>query len=465
MSEAVRERAAAEPAAGAELTLVPRARRFPEPKIVLALVYLVAFGYHWVQSRAHVSPAVFGDELLYSKLAQSLASGHGFAFRGEPLFFPAPLAVFLQVPVWLIHSTPTAYAVVKALNVAVMVSAVFPAYSIARRLMRPSFALLCAATAVAGPPMLYAPYLMSEALGYPVFLLALATMLRAIDRPSRRMEAAVIAVSLAAVLTRLQFVVVPVVYLIAEPLAGRLCGETLRSSVRRHALSLGVLAALVAVPLLAGRAVLGTYAGATMLHHDPRTVLSDRLRRRAPAVRSRLARRARCAARAGLPRGAATWAGRRRFCGARPVVDRARLLEVGMIAAGEAGRAIERYDMYLIPLAAIAFFAYVERGAPWLRLYVALALAGAATAWLMPFPGRAGSAFSFDSPTFSTYTQLATWFGNETRPPSSPGSPSWAGSRSRCCLFAAGSPRSRSARQRSPSSYSAGFPRTPATTR
>ena len=83
-----------------------------------------------------------------------------------------------------------------------------------------------------------------------------------------------------------------------------------------------------------------------------------------------------------------------------------------MIAAGEAGRAIERYDIYLIPLAAIAFFAYVERGAPWLRLYVGLALAGSATAWLMPFPARAGTAFTFDSPTFSTYAQLATWFGN-----------------------------------------------------
>jgi hypothetical protein len=86
------------------------------------------------------------------------------------------------------------------------------------------------------------------------------------------------------------------------------------------------------------------------------------------------------------------------------------LLEVGMIAAGEAGRAIERYDIYLVPLAAIAFFAYVERGAPWLRLYVGLALAGSATAWLMPFPGRAGTGFAFDSPTFSSYTQLAAWF-------------------------------------------------------
>src|SRR6188508_3013320 len=209
---AVRERAAAETAASTELTLVPRPRRFPRPGVVLAGVYLAAFGYHWLQSRAHVSPAVFGDELLYSKLAQSVASGHGFTFRGEPLFFPAPLAVFLQVPAWLIHSTPTAYAVVKALNVAVMASAVFPAYCISRRLMRPSFALLCGATAVAGPPMLYAPYLMSEALAYPVFLLAFATMLRAIDRPSRWMEVAVIVVSLAAILTRLQFVVVPLIY-------------------------------------------------------------------------------------------------------------------------------------------------------------------------------------------------------------------------------------------------------------
>jgi len=413
VSEAVRERAAAEQAAGPELTLVPRARRLPEPRIVLGLVYLVAFGYHWLQSRAHVSPAVFGDELLYSKLAQSLASGHGFSFRGEPLFFPAPLAVFLQVPVWLIHSTPIAYAVVKALNVAVMASAVFPAYCIARRLMRPSFALLCAATAVAGPPMLYAPYLMSEALGYPVFLLALATMLRAIDRPSRRMEVAVIAVSLAAVLTRLQFVVVPVVYLIAAPLAGRLCGETLRSSVRRHALSLGVLAALVAVPVLSGSAVLGTYAGATMLHYDPRTVLSWTGFAAALlpfaagwlVVPGALLGLAVLAAR---PRGRAD-AG---FAALALLSVVLVLLEVGMIAAGEAGRAIERYDMYLIPLAAIAFFVYVERGAPWLRLYVALALAGSATAWLMPLPGRAGTSFSFDSPTFSTYAQLATWFGN-----------------------------------------------------
>ena len=60
-----------------QLTLVPRTRSVPVG-LVLGGIYLAAFAYHWLQSRAHVTPAVFGDELLYSKLAQSLAAGHGF---------------------------------------------------------------------------------------------------------------------------------------------------------------------------------------------------------------------------------------------------------------------------------------------------------------------------------------------------------------------------------------------------
>ena len=274
MSSALREPSAAEPAPGPELSLVPGPGRVPAPKLVLAGIYALALAYNWLQSRAHVSPAVFPDELLYSKLAQSLVSGHGFSVRGATVFFPAPLAALAQAPAWLIHSTPDAYEAAKALNAAVMTAAVFPAYAVARRLVRPSYALLAAAMTVAGPPMLYGAYLMSEALAYPVFLLALATMLRAIERPSRRMEAAVVAVSLAAVLTRLQFVVVPIAYLLAAPLAGKLAGEPLRAVVRRHRLSIGALLALGGLPLLTGGAVLGTYRGAAFLHYDIASVLS-----------------------------------------------------------------------------------------------------------------------------------------------------------------------------------------------
>jgi len=396
-----------------ELELVPRARRWPSPKIMLAGIYVVAVAYHWLQSRAHVTPDVFGDELLYSKLAQSLVSGHGFTVRGEPVFFPAPLAVLVQAPAWLIHSIPTAYGVVKALNVAAMASAVFPAYCLARRLARPSYALLAAAVTVAGPVMLYAPYLMSEALAYPVFLLALATMVRAIERPSRRMEAAVVAVSLAAVLTRLQFVVVPVAYLVAVPLAGRLCGERVRAVVRRHALSLGALLALCALPLVSGGSVLGTYRGATLLHFDLGTVLGW-----SGFTAALLAFAAGWLILPGALLGLGVLAARPRgrgdagFAALTIVCALLVLAEIGLIAAGDANRALERYAIYLVPLAAMAFFAYVERGAPWLRVYVALALAGSATAWLMPFPARAGTSFTFDTPTFSVYGQLAAWFGH-----------------------------------------------------
>ena len=197
---------------------------------------------------------MFGDELLYSKLAQSVAAGDGFSIRGETVFFPAPLAILAQAPAWLLDSTSTACRVVKAMNAAFMAAAA-AAYFLARRLVRPSYALLAAAAAVAGPAMLYAPYLMSEALAYPTFLLALATMLRAIERPSRRMELAVVAVSLAAVLTRLQLVVMPAAYLLAVPVSARLCGESIGAALRRHRLSLGLLVLLGALPLATGGAV------------------------------------------------------------------------------------------------------------------------------------------------------------------------------------------------------------------
>ena len=400
---AVRSREA-EVASAPELSLVPEAGRLPSPRLVLAGIYAVAVLYHWLQSRAHVTPAVFTDELLYSKLAQSIASGHWFVLRGEGVSFPAPLAILAQAPAWLIPSTPAAYAVLKAVNVAIMSAAVFPAYCLARRVARPSYALVAAAAAVAGPAMLYAPYLMSEALAYPVFLLALATMVRAIDTPSRRMEVAVVAISLGAALTRIQFVVLPLAYLAAVLLV---------RGARRHTLSLGSFLVLGALPLVTGGALLGTYLGATTLDFDPLTVFrwSGFTAALLPFVAGWLLV-------PGAILGLAVLVGRARnradaAVGSLAVASIALvLLETGLVAAGEAGRSVERYAIYLLPLVAIAFFAYVERGAPWRRAYAGLALAGGCTAWLLDFPGRVVTAFSFDVPTFSAYGQTAAWIGH-----------------------------------------------------
>jgi hypothetical protein len=239
-------------------------------------------------------------------------------------------------------------------------------------------------------------------------------MVRAIEQPSRRMEAAVVAVSAAAVLTRVQFVVVPVAYLVAASLAGRLCGERVVRSVRRHALSLGTLLGVAALTVVTGGIVLGTYLGATTLDLDPVGVLrwSAFTAALLPFVAGWLV----------IP-GALLGIGllcvrpRDRVEAAFGLLALASvvlvLLEAGAIGAGEANRSLERYAIYAIPLAAIAFFTYVERGAPYRRLYVSLSLCGSATAWLIAFPADAGHTFAFDTPTFSVYAQTAAWLGDD----------------------------------------------------
>src|SRR6059058_5067613 len=128
--------------AAAEAVALPRAL---VRRLALPLVFAGATLYHFLQSRGHATPTIFNDELLYAKLSQSLAAGHGLAIRGEHFFFPSPLAPLVQAPVWLLSSMTDAYAVAKLLNAAVMSAAVFPAYFIARRVVRPSSALFTAA--------------------------------------------------------------------------------------------------------------------------------------------------------------------------------------------------------------------------------------------------------------------------------------------------------------------------------
>src|SRR5204863_1744075 len=153
-------------------------------RLALPLVFVGATLYHFLQSRGHATPTIFNDELLYAKLSQSIAAGHGLTIRGEHFFFPSPLAPLVQAPVWLLRSMTDAYAAAKLLNAAVMSAAAFPAYWLARRVVRPSFALLTAAAAVTTPAMVYHGYLMSEALAYPMFVFAVAVIVRGVEKPS-----------------------------------------------------------------------------------------------------------------------------------------------------------------------------------------------------------------------------------------------------------------------------------------
>jgi len=86
--------------------------------------------------------------------------------------------------------------------------------------------------------------------------------------------------------------------------------------------------------------------------------------------------------------------------------------QAALIAAGEAGRPLERYVFYVTPLAFVTFFAYVERGAPWRRAYTLLTCIGAVALSLVSFPGLTGTAaFFFDSLTLTGFARAAYKWG------------------------------------------------------
>ena len=375
------------------LTLEPRSTRSRRWPLALAALFFVATAYHWLQSRGHVTPAIFTDELMFSELARSLAAGDGLTVRGESFLFPAFLPALVQAPVWLLDGA-AAYGAAKALNALLMCSAVFPAWALARLVVRPAYAFGVAAAAVAGGAMLYHSYLTSEALAFPVFLLAVFVSVRAVSEPSLRWDALAVLVLGAAVLTRAQFVVLPVAFVLTVLLVGR--------PVRRHALALSALAILAAGAAVGGATLLGIYGGARELDYPALETL-----RWSGWTAALLPFTAGLVVVPGalLGLGYAMARPRRRAEAAFGVMSSILLvalpLQAGLIAAGEAQRPMERYAFYAVPLLFAAFFVYLERGAPRRRVYAATALGLGGLALAVPFSTLALDPFAFDSPTLS----------------------------------------------------------------
>jgi hypothetical protein len=385
----------------------------PEPELrgrdsgrrpwLLALVGLfgVAVVYHWLQSRGHVTPAIFTDELMFAELARSVAEGEGLKVRGEAFSFPALVPVLVQAPAWLAGGA-AAYGVAKSLNVVLMCLALFPAWALARLVLRPAYAFGVAAATVAGGAMLYHSYLTSEAVAYPVFLLAVGVCVRAVAEPSRRRDAAAVLVLGLAVLTRAQFVALPIAFVVAVLLVGR--------PVRRHAISLSALAVLAAAVLVRGRSGLGFYGGAGELEYPAIETL-----RWAGWTAALLPFAAGMLVVPGalLGLGYTVIKARTRAEAAFGVMTVVLLLalslEAGLIASGEAHKPLERYAFYVVPLLFAAFFLYLERGAPRRRLYAGVALGMGGLALAVPFASLALDPFSFDSPTLSAVEALGRY--------------------------------------------------------
>ena len=153
--------------------------------VPLLSVYLwLCVLYAW-QSRNHVTPWLFTDELKLAQLSRSISETGHPALRGHRTGFET-LYAYLIAPFWKIQDVGTAYAAIKYFGVAVMTSAVFPTYFLARLIVSRPWALFAAAGAVVAPALAYAPFLVEEPAAYPwaalcLFLIAkgLATRGRA----------------------------------------------------------------------------------------------------------------------------------------------------------------------------------------------------------------------------------------------------------------------------------------------
>ena len=190
-------------------TLTAALRAHPTAATGVALVCLatVSAALRVVLGRQVHGPFVFMDELGYARMAQSFAQTGHFSLFGKGGLAYSPLYPVVLSPIYaLTSSAQTAYESAKVVNAVLMSLAAFPVYGIARSILDRPRALGVAALSLAAPLMFYTGLEMSENLAYPLTLLAIWTMLRAVREPRLGNDALMLGAITLACAARLQLV-------------------------------------------------------------------------------------------------------------------------------------------------------------------------------------------------------------------------------------------------------------------
>jgi cell shape-determining protein MreD len=240
------------------------------PVAWLAVIVGASFLFRAAAGWLKATPALLPDEYIYASIGRSLAESGQPLVRGGSAHFPALLEPILTAPAWLISDVGVAYRVVQTIGALAMSLAAVPVYLLARRLgLSQRVGLALAALAVLVPDLVYASLVGSEPFAYPLFLSAVAAATAALIRPTRRAQLAFVLFTGLAILARVQFVVLPVVFVLAVFSLG-LRERRVRSALREQLLPL----CLFVVPLL-GLVVVGPghafgfYHGALHPHLHP----------------------------------------------------------------------------------------------------------------------------------------------------------------------------------------------------
>jgi len=194
------------------------------------------------------SPWILPDEIVYSELAKSIASGHRPEVRGIPVFGWGEVYPTLVAPAWaLVESTVDAYRTTLVLNGLVMSLAAVPAYLLARMFVTRRGAVLVAVLTVLVPSMAYTGVVMTENAFYPVFLLTVLLIARAVQRPTAGRQVLVLGALVLVAFTRIQGLALAGAYVAAAVLYGVTGERAARSAYLRRFVPTAVLLLVAAL--------------------------------------------------------------------------------------------------------------------------------------------------------------------------------------------------------------------------
>jgi hypothetical protein len=363
-------------------------------------------------------PFVFMDELGYERMAQSFAHTGHFALFGKSGLAYSPLYPIVLSPIYaLTSSMHTAYEWAKVENAVLISLSVFPVYAIARFVLPRGRSVGVAALSLLAPLMLYSGFEMSESLAYPLCLLAMWAMLRAVRRPGIANDVLLLAAIALASGARLQLVVLfpaaltaILLVALARPNSAERRLGTIRRAVYEHrllfgAIGLALVAGLARAAMNGGRLPLaGRYANVGTAHASAWRVFALFFQHLAeldfavgviPFAAALIAGYA--LVRLGFPRNALV------FTSVAVASTLWLLIEVAFDAAAfdatsprppttsaliDLPRIHERYLIYLFPLFLVALFALVglrRTALPAFRYLVAGAVVSALLPTLIPF--------------------------------------------------------------------------------
>jgi Dolichyl-phosphate-mannose-protein mannosyltransferase len=344
---------------------------------------------------AHVpTPWINADETIYAELGRSLwHSGH-FRLLGAPTAFYSLVYPALVGGPLSLADRELGYELLKWLQALVVSLTAVPVYLWGRSLVGRRWAVLAAALALAIPGLAYSSLVLSEVAFYPLTVLGAWAMASALESPTTRNQALVLATTVLAVATRLQALVLVPAFVTAIVLKLVFDRSRLRSALA-YAPSLAAVA-LASAGWIAwralgggGAAVLGAYRSAGEASYDPAEAARYvsyhagdlvLLTGVVPAVALLLLA-------IGALRGRETSNRVRALLAVTLALAAWYVAEVGVFASRLVGTLAERNLFALAPLVFLAFVVWLARGAPREDVPLAVAVV-AAFAVVATIPAR-----------------------------------------------------------------------------